>query len=984
MSDFLAVVENIKAFLAAEVQIRNDEVARWAEEYARFCHAANDRLRQCNEYLKKGFRAEAIHFANAAPDLLDMVAALDMLELPEWKVACFQFELTAPPPLSMDSAATLNEAYALERPVEGLMAHHRLLALARAPLKTRLAVMRRLAEQDTAGIWNDDIELFERIRVEEIRTALPTAARVGDRTAIEGFRAEFDAAWRIALPADIKLLIENVAGQLRRVDGEAELRKLMPALNDAYSAMDFEEARSRLAEFLNVAAGARISVPQNLQEQTAAIQNWLAEHDARKEREAAFVQSCDSLQHAMDAQAPTERLERLHREALAFDMGVDRQLEDRYSKTLAERAASARTKRILALISLAAAVLLAGGVAAIIVLRAQRADEVRDADTAIRQATNDIVGNFAQESAIVQEVMQHHPRTASDPAVIRSLAEFNTAATNERDRRASFERALAKASDLSADNPDLEAKRAAEAIAQTDEEKDAVVRLNVRIANHARERQANIDNQFVLEAAALNDEMSRRLTPSVSTSQPASYEKEIDLLQARVTELSRRAGVTLALQQSRSQTLLAALEQKKRNFEETLSEQKLLDQLAKAATADAQADAIAAFLLKVANSPYKADFRRAAELVPAEKAIEAWGALTRGWEGNLGPSTYPSAAARLADLKKYRDANSKSPLAKAIDAYAAFLQCGVDESKPDGSWKKDFRNLLQTPVVQDLKVLDTTDGHRYYVLGDPQVKSGPGPDGKGEQTFLAVTSADDTSKSYMIRLKPPVQLKLTTPAQSPQAAYAKAAIARIDRLDFAGWETIGTSLLRDLIAVREMDPVIRAILVKHAIQSFQPVADLAGDTHCKAVLTALNALDVEDIGWLDPTDPPRTLVLDGLKKAADQLPSIVDLDTQVAFRKDQIFAALPVGLSVSGILLKQNNAFVPTMRVDAPAGSMAYAVGGTGNLIPVAHRDAKGWTVDPLQINEVPAGSLLFVAASAPPTPAGPAHSSYQKAVAPR
>src|SRR4051812_2303438 len=126
MPEYQQVVDNIRAILGAVDQTRTDEMAALATAYASLCRETNDRLRRCVDYLHRGLQSEAIHLANTQPALLDMVAALDMPELPEWETLSSTYEMTRPPRLMLEAAAELNEAYALEQPLQSLLKRHRL------------------------------------------------------------------------------------------------------------------------------------------------------------------------------------------------------------------------------------------------------------------------------------------------------------------------------------------------------------------------------------------------------------------------------------------------------------------------------------------------------------------------------------------------------------------------------------------------------------------------------------------------------------------------------------------------------------------------------------------------------------------------------------------------------------------------------------------------------------------------------------------
>jgi hypothetical protein len=98
--------------------------------------------------LQQGLRSEAIQLAEAEPKLLNVVAALDFPERSEWDDLVQMNQLTPAPMLPIEPARLLNEAYAEEDPLQDLLRRHRRLALQRAPLRSRIGVLRQLAAQD--------------------------------------------------------------------------------------------------------------------------------------------------------------------------------------------------------------------------------------------------------------------------------------------------------------------------------------------------------------------------------------------------------------------------------------------------------------------------------------------------------------------------------------------------------------------------------------------------------------------------------------------------------------------------------------------------------------------------------------------------------------------------------------------------------------------------------------------------------------------
>src|ERR1700747_2451391 len=111
MTDHHRIVDDIRSFLQASDQTFSDSLRSLAEAYNEACRETNARLRRCEEFLQKGLRSEAIHFAQTEPALLEVVAALDFPERPEWEQVALGYGLPPPPHLRIETAEALNRAY---------------------------------------------------------------------------------------------------------------------------------------------------------------------------------------------------------------------------------------------------------------------------------------------------------------------------------------------------------------------------------------------------------------------------------------------------------------------------------------------------------------------------------------------------------------------------------------------------------------------------------------------------------------------------------------------------------------------------------------------------------------------------------------------------------------------------------------------------------------------------------------------------------
>src|SRR5262245_53921614 len=108
MSDPHRIVDEIRAVLQASDQSYKDRLRELASEYVEACGDVNRRLARCAQLIKQGLRAEAIHQAQADPELLGALAELDFSDREAWLDLVAIYNLPAPPDLDLKTAEHLN------------------------------------------------------------------------------------------------------------------------------------------------------------------------------------------------------------------------------------------------------------------------------------------------------------------------------------------------------------------------------------------------------------------------------------------------------------------------------------------------------------------------------------------------------------------------------------------------------------------------------------------------------------------------------------------------------------------------------------------------------------------------------------------------------------------------------------------------------------------------------------------------------------
>jgi hypothetical protein len=965
MTDYQRLVDSIRSFLASSNQIRTDEVLDWAVQFAQACKQANDRLRVCMDYLQKGLRTEAIAAAEEQPNLLDLVAALDLPDLAEWREACFGYEMPEPPPLAMESAAALNEAYAEIEPLRAALARHRLLALACAPLQDRLATIRELAGNDpSAAFWDEDVRTFERARLEEIRSVISRLhASGGNAVAVQRLCDELDFEnWRTAIPADLHRRAHDAAARLRHASAATELRNLLPALDLAYSAMSYAECRSLLDQWETIVGDAQMTIPDDLRERIEPILAWAAEQQVALEQQAVFQEACDRLQQALDVDALDADLERTYLTVVRFPLPTPEDLEGRYKARLAARASARRTKRLLILATIVAAFLLACGIVAAIFFQSTRAREVADVQTALQGAVTDVEARGGDRAdSIMKQLLAEHPRVANNPGVIKAASDLRDAIEAERKRTAEFQQHVKAVLAAGVGHPDLKELQLAEPLAKLDAERAQLASVKSQIQAYQTGRQRDRDAKFTAEASRLMDQIEHALRDDLLKSDAAAYHKRLADFESRVEQLRAATGVSAGLQQAQASAAIALLKQKQAAMDAASAEQMILTELCRANSVADHKAALKLYVQRFPGSPRAADFQHALDQAPAAQAIEAWDAMVHAWGGPVEPMSLEETEARIQRISEYLKAWPSSPVAAPLGQYLSFLNIAKQLAGPDGPWKKTFHDLLNNPLIRDLQIVETKDGKRYYTLGAINLLPISINGEVIRQKLDAVTSSD-ISKRQRIDLPETGLLKNTTPSPSPQAAFAAVALPLVERMGMADWEQVGPRIIGMLNARTDMNVILRAILIQNALQISQPLLDWIDDPNCKQVLDGLGKQGLDNIEWLDPDSPPQASVSQAVEDLLRQLPPMQTLGDRLRAKRQAVLAALPRDLAVHGVILRQVAG--PALTRGPEGAGLAYAIGNTGRLLTVAQASAGAWKIDPSATSEVPEGALVFVAAT--------------------
>jgi hypothetical protein len=365
MIDYKRCVDEIRFFLQSD-HPADERVRSAAREYIDACRKVNDRLRQCEGCLRQRHYAEAVHFAEVEPRLLELYAILEVIEnldyeeRQHWEAFLHAERIERPPALLRHVALELNQAYLQVQPMEELFRRHRLLAWGKAPLKDRLAVMRELARLNPNNHqWNEDVRSFERERLKELETEVDTAIRQGNAATVQQLLAEVDGVpWLTPPPPTLKSRLEQTGQTMDRAQKVPRLERDLLQAWAATDAVRVRHLRDELSRVIGPPGGAD---PTWRRVQPAL--NWL-------QADEAFQDGVAKLREMLESNASEKELYRWYDYLHEFGRPLPEWLENMFETRVLEMRGSSFDRKVLFLVvGVVVFLILVGGVVAFILRR---------------------------------------------------------------------------------------------------------------------------------------------------------------------------------------------------------------------------------------------------------------------------------------------------------------------------------------------------------------------------------------------------------------------------------------------------------------------------------------------------------------------------------------------------------------------------------------------------------------------------------------
>ncbi len=853
MLDYQRIVDDVRNSLFVQGMEDADYLRAIVADFAVACEEVNERLQQCEALLRRGLRSEALHVCEIEPNLLDAVASLDFPERQQWEQFIGQFGLVPPLPVNVETAEALSEAYATEQPMAKLLRNHRLLALARGPLSDRIGILRRLADADPANsIWTEDVDAFERVRLEQIRGEAIAAGSSNDLATLRRLHQEvYDPSWRNPPAGHVVETVTTVHNRLLHAHVRLQVEATEHALNDAFSAFDVDRGRELRQRWNELLATPGFTPANELCARAAPALEWLEEQDELQQRQERHVFAIGALEQALDRGRPLEKLERLYHDATRDGENLSSALERRYQSRVASLKLSAARRLRLSVLAIAGTLaLLAAGVWWAIdwQLKSGHLEQVRMSFAELIE-----LGDLVAADSYRRQLEEREPGLLEQPPIAALAAALDRAIRDKEEKEGNRLGALGDAlarveKSLSGDNlallrPDSQALELARSLAVTNAEKLNVVELQQQVEAVADARKKALDEEFEKLGEQIEFLEDRSYANITQYGEPIqTVRRTLVTLQEKVKELEApgRFGARTKDFSERVAKLTEWVAQCER-------EEHLIAALTRAiGDCAAYHAALQAYVEAFATSPRAPDFRRVAENKPTWEALTEFGMLVDRWQQEVPAKLDPDKAKELlAAIGRIRDLYPGTfdslPFAKAITDRTPLLEAIA--KRGEGTGRAALGRELNQPIMRDCWcITDRARGKRYYVTVQPVLQPGHNTiqyimNRAGDQRGAAIRGEDAES------------------AVAPHVALSSDLRSMLAEVDHQNWESQLYQIMETIYRAKDVDDLLRFDLLRMALKTAcdgsYPMAEAFKGPSAAFGNSKVNLF----ANWMDPNSP---------------------------------------------------------------------------------------------------------------------------------
>ncbi|QDT35172.1 hypothetical protein [Thalassoglobus polymorphus] len=953
MIDYQSVVDEIRYAIQSEDCELTDDLRSANAQYVEACRDINKRLRRVEELLNAGLRSEAIQFGEGPPNVIEVVSVLSFPEAEEWSGVVLLYDLPAAEKIKISIVEQLSEAQLIEEPLQNLLARHRRLSLARAPLQMRLDVLRQLRQEDPETYtWDEDVRTFEQARFKEMATVAKEAHQVGDKEQLKQVFDELNSGkWLEPAPKKLIASLRKSLASHSKKAARQEVEELAEQLEQAFSELDIEQAKSLRTRWLQVSREAALPHDAPTFVSVAPVLGWISDEEEREANEKAYELAVSRLEILLNDGGSIEELESLEHEILSLEKAVPDLLANRLENRLETlRMGEVRSHRLKL-----------GGVVAVLVLLTTVVSIL-----GYRQVRSNAVTTLANHVEHLLDEEQYDKAEAalnsrSDVLQWPKLLNLQTRLDQEVESESNRVKQLDRLSQLIEEADSYEAamqliEQATPFVKTTDDELE-MQRISSEWDNRNRQ-------EMLAKQREVQDAISQVTSQLISAEAELSADPQSESLQKKLTEIGAAFPSILAKSKGLDSSISGQINSLSSRHKHLIDERKKLVELF-----TKRSNVTTAALITKSPIDVKSDiedYRQALEqyanviededssklLASVASEAELWSAglewseLTRSWSKQW-PTSPNEVASRIQSCETFLNDYPTAPDLELLNKYITQLK-SIERRVPitgdtSPKLKDKLTKILATPLIADSWILQTKQGKRYYLPEEKKINSG-----LFRFSHFVGYGADELRECGDVKFS---DLKNFSAVRSPCSEVADWAQRELNEVDAANWNEFCKDLADSILNNGQMNAFLKLDLLRRVLE-MAAEGDVFLSEALKAHIDILQGAQISPVArWMNPDD------LEGKAATSEASQVLEKMSRLKGF--DEVWKEAANSQAAMGRQLDSETIMVGWIRASVPQVSMEtqWESKGAWDLY-VAFTDAEKTSSQWRNIGEVKTGKI--------------------------
>ena len=326
-----SLMQNIEGHLQSPDLIDEQVLLSDATSYSDLCHSLNRKLAEASRLIDRGLRDDALKQMGGDAEVLTVFERVDFPERADWCELLEIYGIASPPKLNMDAATKVNQTFAILGDLQGLLKNHRILALARAPLASRLSVLYALFQKDmTNPIWELDLNEFRKVRVQQMAREVERAIQAEDYPQIQALTTELESPV-LGNSVDPKILASTrtaLATQSKR-EWMQRVQTACGNLQAAYAEFDVQSGFEWEEQVLQLFQESRLEPSSSVLTDIQPARDWLQSQRNDMQQQQRDRELIAALESSLENSTKSDPIERDYQRALSMGSRLPPALQQR-------------------------------------------------------------------------------------------------------------------------------------------------------------------------------------------------------------------------------------------------------------------------------------------------------------------------------------------------------------------------------------------------------------------------------------------------------------------------------------------------------------------------------------------------------------------------------------------------------------------------------------------------------------------------------